>query len=131
MKKMRNRSKIQKAEYKRKIPGDHKLRFYRDSKSGHPYMSISKNGNKYYGHEMTSHPSVREGGKPRKKYVKMHKNPNPDDKRISYYNRNVKRIINIDFRLRLHPKWKIGSRDLRILKIIDKKKIKNVRRDNN
>lgn len=131
MKKMRNRSKIQKAEYKRKIPGDHKLRFYRDSKSGHPYMSISKNGNKYYGHEMTSHPSVRESGKPRKKYVKMHKNPNPDDKRISYYNMNVKRIINIDFRLRLHPKWKISSRDLKILKIIDKKKIKNVRRDNN
>ena len=131
MKKMRNRLKIQKAEYKRKIPGDHRLRFYRDSKSGHPYMSISKNGNKYYGHEMTSHPSVRESGKPRKKYVKMHKNPNPDDKRISYYNRNVKRIINIDFRLRFHPKWKIGSRDLKILKIIDKKKIKNVRRDNN
>ena len=131
MNKMRKRTKIQRPENERRIPGDHRLRFYRDIKSGHPYMSISKNGNKYYGHDMTSHPSLKDNGSPRKKYVKMHRNPNPDDKRVSYYSRKIKRVINYGQRLRLHPKWRISYKDLKVLKMINKKKIKNVRRDNN
>ena len=135
MKKMRNRSKIRKQNNKQKIPGDHIIRFFRDAKSGHPYMSISKEGNKYYGHDMTSHPSLKDDGALRKKYQKFHRNPNPDDNKNSFYHRRIKKIINTKntygYRLRLHPKWKISTRDLKILRNLDKRKIKNVRRDDN
>ena len=134
MKKMRKRSKTQKPENKKMIPGDHTIRFFRDMKSGHPYLSVSRAGDKYFGHDMTSHPSLKESGTPRMRYQKMHKNPNPDDKRTSYYNRRIKRVLskgNHFSRLRLHPKWKISNRDLRVLRNIDKHKIKNVRRDDN
>ena len=69
--------KKEKPWFKKKIPGDHRLRFYHDLISRHPFMSISKNGNVYYGHEMTTHPSLTKAGKPRAGYIQFKRNPNP------------------------------------------------------
>ena len=33
--------KIQRPYNKQKIPGDHRLRFYRDAKSGHPFQKTA------------------------------------------------------------------------------------------
>lgn len=89
------RRKIQRPYNKQKIPGDYRLRFYRDAKSGHPFMSISKNCD---------------------------------------YHKSIKRIKNIEThlgrRFRRNKNWTISKADLRILKRLDKKKIKNVRRAN-
>ena len=83
----------------------------------------------YYGHEMTTHPSLRENGLPRKGYVRFRKNPNPNSKEKSYYHISIKRIIYVEKNGRFSPKrkWYISKRDLRRLKRIDYKKIKNVR----
>ena len=112
-----------------KIPGDHIVRFYYDQKSKHPFMSISIHKTNAYGHEMTTHPSLNIHNLPREGYVRLRKNPNPNSKAKSYYHRSIKKIRNNDHyhRLSRKPKWWISKRDLRRLKIIDYKKIKNVR----
>ena len=117
----------------KKIPGDHIVRFYYDKKSGHPFMSISLYKIIVYGHEMTTHPSRKENGLPRNGYVRFRKNPNPSSKEKSYYHRSIKRIENKEKHGRLSYKksWVISKRDLRRLKRIDQKKIKNVRCVNN
>ena len=117
---------------KQMIPGDHIVRFYRDAKSGHPFMSISKNINVYYGHEMTTHPSLTKHGTIREGYVRLRKNPRAHDKARSYYHKSIKRITNLhegNGKGRLSPRkhWRLSKRDLRRLKRIDKAKIKNVR----
>lgn len=120
---------------KRKIPGDHRLRFYRDAKSGHPFMSISKCFDIHFGHEMTESPSLLQTGKPKSNYIRLRKNPNPNDKRRSYYQKSIKRLNNTKKgnkpRLSLRKKWSISNKDLKRLKNIDKKRIKNVRRADN
>ena len=115
----------------KRIAGDHILRFHYDQKSGHPFMSISKKGDYYYGHEMTSSPSLKESGEIRSKYIRFRKNPNgnqPKSQR-SYYRKRIKMNLYspVGGRLKLKKKWKIGKSDLKRLKRIDKYKIKNVR----
>ena len=126
--------KLQKPFYQQKIPGDHKLRFFRDSKSGHPFLSISRKQSIYYGHEMTRRPSLNTAKNPREGYVKLRINPNKSDKSNSYYHKSIKRISNKaneqGDRLRRYKKWTISRKDLKTLKAVDKKKIKNVRRAN-
>lgn len=132
MYKMRKRRKMQIPDVWKKVPGDHILRFYKDAKSGHPFLGISEFGKKIYGHEMTSHPALNAGGEAKKKYQRFHKNPNPNNKSNSYYSKKMKRLINTNnkygLRLKLQKHWRIINRDLKILKNIDKKKTKNVRR---
>ena len=128
------RRKIQRSYNKQKIPGDHRLRFYRDAKSGHPFMSISKNFNCHYGHEMTRNPSLTSGKSPRRGYQPFKKNPNTKDKTKSFYHKSIKRIKDVEThlgrRFRRYKNWIISKADLRIIKRLDKKKIKNVRRAN-
>ena len=129
-KKIRKKYKIQKPWNKQKIPGDHKLAFYRDNKSGHPYMRISEYGNYYYGHDLTSHPSLREDKRPRNGYIRFKRNPNPSSKERSYYHKSIRRLLSIDsynFK-RFSPRkgWNIYRRDMRKLKKIDYRKIKNI-----
>lgn len=124
-------TKKQKPWNRQKISGDHRIRFYRDAKSGHPFMSISRKNRAHYGHEMTTTPSLTINGKPRQNYVRFRSNPNRNDKRKSYYSRPIKRIKNLEtnlgFRLRRYKNWRLSRKDLKRLKKIDKKKIKNVR----
>lgn len=128
------RRKIQRPYNKQKIPGDHRLRFYRDAKSGHPFMSISKNCDYHYGHEMTRNPSLTISKTPRRGYQQFRHNPNTKDKVQSYYHKSIKRIKNIEThlgrRFRRNKNWIISKADLRILRRLDKRKIKNVRRAN-
>ena len=128
----KRRRKIQKPFNQMKVPGDHRLRFFRDAKSQHPFMSISIHSNFIYGHEMTTHPSLNQKGLPRNYYVKFRRNPNPNNKTLSYYHRSIRRIKNTytkkGYRFRRKTNWRISKKDLRILKRIDKKRIKNVRR---
>ena len=77
--------KLQRPLSKQKIPGDHKLRFFRDAKSGHPFMSISKKQDTHFGHEMTRNPSLTQEKNPRSGYIKLKTNPNKNDKTKSYY----------------------------------------------
>ncbi len=121
--------KKEKPWFKKKIPGDHRVRFYHDSKNGHPFMSISKNGNFYYGHEMTTHPSLTKAGKPRAMYVQFKKNPMPARKTKSYYRKTVKKIYSRNCsKPRLsRRKWTLSKKDLKRLRRVDKNKIKNVR----
>ncbi len=125
------RTKLKKHKRTRKIPGDHKLRFYRDAKSGHPFMSVSKSKDIYFGHEMTKHPSLTEMGQPRASYVLFYRNPNPYCRESSYFHKSIRRIkngiINNVDRLKRKPLWRISRRDLKKVRNIDKKKIKNVR----
>lgn len=125
------RRRTQKPWNRQKVPGDHKIRFFRDAKSGHPFMSISMKNNYHYGHEMTTSPSLDSKEKPRKNYIRLATNPNKNDKRRSFYNRSIKRINNkpshLGNRLRRYKNWKITRKDLKRLKRVDKKRIKNVR----
>ena len=125
------RTKYLKPTNKKRIAGDHILRFHFDQKSGHPFMSISKKGDYYYGHEMTSSPSLRESGEVRSKYVKFRTNPNRSQskRQKSYYRRRIKMNLYSPTGGRLKPKqkWKISRFDLKKLKRLDKNKIKNVR----
>ena len=116
----------------KRIPGNHIIRFYRDAKSNHPFMSISNIELIHYGHEMTSHPSLKQDGRPRNCYIRFRKNPNPNNKGIKcYYNRAIKRLKNkktqLGYRLQPRNNWIISLKDLKRLKRIDKRKIKNVR----
>ena len=132
MTKMRKRSKMQISDNRKMIPGNHIVKFYRDEKSGHPFMGISEFGTRVYGHEMTTHPARKNNKKPRAKYQMFHKNPSGDKETESFYKKTVKKIINevtvLGPLLKLKRLWKIGKRDLKILKNLDKKRIKNVRR---
>lgn len=131
-KKSRNKKKIQKPWNKQKIPGNHRIAFYRDKKSGHPYMRISRYGKYYYGHDMTTHPSLRTDKVPRRGYVRFRKNPNPSSKEKSYYHKSIRRlwVVNSNSGKRFDCKkdWVISNYDLRKLKRIDKKRIKNIRK---
>lgn len=126
--------KLQRPYTKQRIPGDHVLRFFRDAKSGHPFMSISKKRDFHYGHEMTRSPSLTKDNNPRKGYQPFKRNPNTNDKSKNYYHRSIKRISNkltqLGRRLRRYRNWVISKKDLKIIKRLDKKKIKNVRRAN-
>ena len=128
----RKRNKRQKIWFKAMIPGDHRVRFYRDAKSGHPFMGISKNNELHFGHEMTESPSLLKTGGIKNRYIRFRKNPNPNDKEKSYYRKAIKRIVNTTKgdipRLVKRKNWKITNHDLKVLKRIDKKRIKNVRR---
>jgi len=129
-KRIRKKYKIQKPWNKQMIPGDHKLAFYRDSKSGHPYMRISKHRNYYYGHEMTSHPSLRNNRTPRSGYISFRRNPNPTNKERSYYHKSIRRlmvVVNNANRFRAHITWAISKRDMKKLKRIDRKRIKSIK----
>ena len=125
------RTKHLKAFNKKKVPGDHFVRFYYDYKTAHPFMCISNYKNYYFGHEMTTHPSLRKNGTIKSGYIRFRKNPNPESKNKSYYYKALKRILNSSNkkgkRLRLYKKWRILRSDLKRLKRLDKRKSPHIR----
>lgn len=121
--------KNQKPKNKQMIPGDHKLSFYIDEVSGHPFMRISKYKNRYYGHNVTDSPSRKKNGDVRSGYVRFRKNPKPKTKKVGYYRKKVDIIIqdpNKDDRLSLKRTWSISNRDLRRLRRQNKNRIKSI-----
>ena len=110
------RTKHLKPTYLKRIPGDHRIRFYIDLKSKHPFMCISIYCKTYYGHEMTSHPSLYKDGSVKVRFIRFKVNPNPKDKRKSFYKKSITRIsgpfIGKINRLAKKKNWRISKKDL-------------------
>ena len=105
--------------------------FYHNQTSKHFFLGVAKRGDTLAGHDMTTHPSLNKGGKPKKRYLKLQKNPNPKDNRDSYIHRKLRKNVRIHYedthllRLTRKKKWKLCKTDRRIIKRMDKKQIKN------
>lgn len=121
--------KIQKPKNKQMIHGDHRVRFYFDIFSNHPFLCISQYRNIYFGHSITDSPSRRKSGKVRSHYARFMKNPQPNKKNRAYFDKRIDTIIqkpHMDHRLNLKRNWIISNRDLRRLRRIDRNRIKSI-----
>ena len=78
---------------------------------------------------MTTHQSLTTSGNPKKKYIALSCNPNPNDSRKSYIDKKLRKNVNIHFedtmRKRLtHKKgWKLKRKDKKIINKLDKKQL--------
>ena len=79
---------------------------------------------------MTTHPSLTKDGKPRKKYLLLNQNPNRLDERLSYIDKKFRNDIQLRFadtlqrRLTIKKKWKLDKVSKKVIKKLDRKKIK-------
>ena len=107
------------------------IKFYHNLGSKHFFLSVARKGDTVAGHDMTTHPSLTNKGLPRKKYIKLFKNPNPKDQRDSYIDKKLRTNVRIKFndslkrRLRPKKKWKLSKKDKKRINKLDKKKLKN------
>ena len=105
------------------------IKIYHNKGSEHFLISIATRGDYAAGHDLTTHPSLNKNGFPKKKYMLLHKNPNPLDKRKSYINKHLRKNIKMHFvdtgrkRLELKKKWKVSKKDKKKIKRIDRNKI--------
>ena len=122
---MRKRNKVEKPSSCRRWKRESKI--YHSKSTKHFFVGIAKKIDSVAGHDATTHPSLKSDGKPRNRYLKLTKNPNPNDKRVAYVHKNL-RVVNSRFedsrKKRLTPKkgWKIHRRDKKRLRKLDKKK---------
>lgn len=126
---IRDKRKIQNPPIKQKWKLQKK--FYHNKASHHFFLGIAKRGVTLAGHDMTTHPSLTSSGRPKKKYLILHDNPNPNDKRKSYLDRKLRKNVKVCFddsgkkRLTIKKGWKLSKKDIKAIKKIDKKQIKN------
>ena len=105
------------------------IKFYHNRTTQHFLLGVARRGDYVAGHDMTSHPLLTLNGKPKSKYLTLSKNPNPDDNRISYINKHIRKNIKIHFddpyskRLKIKKNWKLSKRDKEMIQKIDRKKI--------
>ena len=105
------------------------IKIFHNKGSKHFLLVIALRGNYVAGHDLTTHPSLNKDGNPKKKYLKLYKNPNPSDKRNSYLDKHLRINIRINFddtgrkRLIVKRKWKISKRDKKIIKRMDRNKL--------
>ena len=128
--KMRKKSKIERPYFMHKIGGDHIVRFYFDMRSGHPFMAITKEKDTISGHEMTTTPPLTKNNTIKSGYIRFRRKPNRHQQKKSYYKRRIKRRLQLSKssgRFKIQKNWAISRKDLKVLKNVDKKKIKNVR----
>ena len=127
MKKMRKRSKMQKVTLKQSW--NKQIKFYHNKGSAHFYLGVGKKGDYVAGHDLTTHPSLNKKGQAKKKYLKLTKNPNPEDKRNSYVDKKLRKNVKIHFvdtnnkRLLQKRKWKLAKIDKKVIKKIDRNRI--------
>ena len=114
MAKMRNSKKIERPLDERKWERENKI--YHSKGSEHFFYGTKRISDYIAGHDMTTHPSLTKNKKPRKRFMKLTTNPNPDDKRTSYLNRHL-RVVKEHYedtgnkRLIRKKKWKVHKRD--------------------
>lgn len=107
------------------------IKFYHNRVSGHFLLGVAKRGDYIAGHDMTTHPSLKNNGKPRKRYLELSENPNPNDIRPSFIYKKLRKDIRVHFedtlqkRLSLRKGWKLTKADKRRIKKLDKKQIKS------
>lgn len=127
--KIRNKEKIQKPIYRQKWKLQQK--FYHNKASQHFFIGTAKRGETLAGHDMTTHPSLTSLGRPKKKYIALSKNPNPNDSRGSYLDRKLRMNVRIYFedtrkkRLTIKKGWSLCKADIKRIKRIDKRQMKN------
>ena len=126
MNKMRKRNIIEKPLSKHKWRKENK--FYHNDASKHFYYGVARKNDSIAGHDMTSHPTLKKkDGTPKKKFVKLSRNPDPNDNKPSFINRTL-RVVNEHYedtgnrRLKPRKKWKMHRRDMKKIQKIDKKK---------
>ena len=124
-----SKRKMEPATKKRKW--DRQIKFYHNKGSMHFYLGVARKGDYIAGHDMTTHPSLTFNGTVRKKYLKLYKNPNPNDNRDSYIDKKLRSNVNVYFddsrrkRLKVKKKWKLSKKDKKRINHLDKNKIKN------
>ena len=126
--KIRKRRKIQKPSYYSKW--NKKIDFYHNKTSQHFLLGVAKRGDFVAGHDMTTHPSLRKkDNKPKKKYLELVKNPNPNDSDRSYIDKKLRKNIKMHFedtkskRLTRKKDWKLDPASRKRIKRLDKGKI--------
>ena len=125
---IRKRTKIQKPITCNKW--NKQTEIYHNKGSKHFLLSVESRGDYAFGHDMTTSPSLTKDNQPRKRYMALYKNPNPKDKRTSYIHKNP-RIVKKHFedsgdkRLTKKREWKVHKKDKRVIKKLNKKKLKN------
>ena len=126
---VRTKKKIQKPFYLQKWRKQET--FYHNNTSQHFFLGVAKRGDTLAGHDMTTHPTLYKNGKPKRRYLKLKKNPNPKDNRASYLHRKLRKNVRMHFedthqlRLIRKKKWKLCKEDSKIIKKMDRKQIKN------
>ena len=97
--------------------------------SKHFLLGSAERGDYVAGHDLTTHPSLNKTGKPKRKYLELLKNPNPEDERVSYINKHLRKDVNKHFldtgrqRLTLKKKWRLSKKDRMHVRRIDRKKL--------
>ena len=126
-KRIRKRRKIQRPTFLNKW--NRRITFYHNKSSRHFLLGIAKQGDYIAGHDMTTHPSLKKCLKPKKKYFRLSRNPNPNDERVSYVDRKLRKNIRFHFedsgkkRLTKKKNWKLSKRDKKRVRKIDYKKL--------
>ena len=94
-------------------------------------LATAKRGDAVAGHDMTTHPSLRKkDNKPKKKYLELVKNPNPNDSEKSYIDRKLRKGIRIHFedsknrRLTRKKGWRLDPVSRKRIKKLDRGKMK-------
>ena len=103
------------------------IKFYHNKGSGHFLLGIAEKGDYVAGHDLTTHPSLKKEGQPKNKYYQLNKNPNLEDKRISFINKRLRKDVRKHFpdtgrpRLTVKKKWKLSKRDKKKINKIDRR----------
>ena len=75
------------------------IKIYHNKGSEHFLLVVAERGDYVSGHDLTTHPILNIKGYPKKKYLKLHKNPNPKDPRDSYLNKHLRKNIKNIFQI--------------------------------
>ena len=107
--------------------------FYFDKKSGHPFISQSKDGSIIYGHRVTHSPSRSTGGLVKAKYHRFPSQTKPGDKRPSFFDGTLERIDNSPKEGkttgRLHKKaWVVSLSNKKALRKVEKARMQKARK---
>ena len=124
---MRKRSKMQGVTLKQNW--NKQIKIYHNKGSGHFLVGVASKALIVAGHDLTTHPDLYKNKEPKKRFLKLYKNPNPEDKRTSYLNKKLRTNLSIEFtdtgkrKLTIKKKWKISKKDKSQINKIDRNKI--------
>ncbi len=107
--------------------------FYFDVKSGHPFVSQSKDGSTVYGHNVTHSPSKNPDGSVKAKYRKFPSRIRKGDAKPSFFDSTLERIDNSPKpgkkNGRLQKKdWKVSNPNRKTLKKAEKSRLTRAKR---
>lgn len=126
--------KRQPRHYRKKgLPGKKENRFYIDEMSGHPFVSQSKHGVFFYGHNVTHSPLRNFDGSIKRKYRRFPRRIVPGDPRASYFDTTLFRINNAPKpgkttgRLK-RKNWRLSKANKEILRKVERERVKRAKK---